>query len=261
MPRTSTIGKNIKIIRSAQKISQSEFSELFGVSRASVGSYEEGRAEPRIDTIISIANRFSLSIDALLTKELTFDELYQLNIIEHDTSAEDAQRLEILDKDHRREDTPLVVKENYLEYIVNYDHKDYINSLPFIQLPNTQHEKTRAFEVQDNAMEFNGHGLLHGDILSCSLVKKEDLVEGEVYVLVTDQNVYVRRLVKTKPTLEFRPDNPNFIRLDWSKHNWQELWKVDGFYSTSLDPPSLQEERIALLEKKVGELERWVRHH
>ena len=257
----SVIGKNIKKIRTAQKISQNEFSELFNVSRASVGSYEEGRAEPRIDTVISIANHFSLSIDTLLTKELTFDELYQLNIIEHDTSVADAERLALTDKDHRKEDTPLVVKENYLEYIVNYDHKDYINNLPFIRLPNTQYEKTRAFEVQDNAMEFNGHGLLHGDILSCSPIEKKDLREGEVYVLVTDQNIYVRRLVRPAPTLEFRPDNPNFIRLDWSKHNWQELWKVDGFYSTILDPPSMQEERIALLEKKVGELERWMRQH
>ncbi len=257
----SVIGKNIKKIRSAQKISQNEFSDLFSVSRASVGSYEEGRAEPRIDTVISIANHFSLSIDTLLTKELTFDELYQLNIIEHDTSAEDAERLALMDKDHRKEDTPLVVKENYLEYIVNYDHKDYINNLPFVRLPNTQYEKTRAFEVQDNAMEFNGHGLLHGDILSCSPVEKKDLRKNEVYVLVTDQNIYVRRLVSTTPTLEFRPDNPNFIRLDWSKHNWQELWKVDGFYSTILDPPSMQEERIALLEKKVGELEHWMRQH
>ncbi len=257
----SVIGKNIKKIRTAQKISQSEFSELFSVSRASVGSYEEGRAEPRIDTVISIANHFSLSIDTLLTKELTFNELYQLNIIEHDTSVADAERLALTDKDHRKEDTPLVVKENYLEYIVNYDHKDYINNLPFIRLPNTQYEKTRAFEVQDNAMEFNGHGLLHGDILSCSPVEKKDLREDEVYVLVTDQNIYVRRLVRTTPTLEFRPDNPNFVHLDWSKHNWQEIWKVDGFYSTILDPPSMQEERIALLEKKVGELERWMRQH
>lgn len=195
----------------------------------------------------------------MLTKVLTFDELYQLNILEHDTSGEQVNPLVSVDKDRRKKDTPLVTKESYLEYIVNYDRKDYINDLSFIQLPNTQYEKTRAFEVQDNAMEFNGHGLLHGDILSCSPVTKEQLRQHEVYVLVTDQSIYVRRLVQTTPTLEFRPDNPNFIRLDWTKHNWRELWKVEGFYSTTLDPPSLQEERIALLEKKVGELERWMR--
>ena len=255
----SVIGKNIKKIRTAKKISQSEFSDLFSLSRASVGSYEEGRAEPRIDTIISIANHFGLSIDALLTKELTFDELYQLNILEHDTSQEIVSPLALTDKDLRKEDTPLVTKENYLEYIVNYDHRDYINNLPYVRLPNTQYEKTRAFEVQDNAMEFNGHGLLQGDILSCSPVEKTVLQESEVYVLVTDQNIFVRRLLNTAPTLQFRPDNPNFPRLDITPGSWRELWKVEGFYSMTLDPPSLQEERIALLEKKVGELERWMR--
>ena len=255
----SVIGKNIKKIRVVKKISQNEFSNLFKVSRASVGSYEEGRAEPRIDTIINMANYFGLSIDTLLTKELTYDELYQLNIFKHDASADEMTQLALTDKDHRKEDTPLVIKENYLEYIVNYDHKDYINNLPYVRLPNTQYEKTRAFEVQDNAMEFGGHGLLHGDILSCSPVTKEELKAGEVYVLVTDQNIFVRRLMQQQPTLEFRPDNPNYIRLDWSKHNFHEIWKVEGFYSTILEPPSLQEERIALLEKKVGELERLIR--
>ncbi|MTI32320.1 helix-turn-helix domain-containing protein, partial [Xanthovirga aplysinae] len=48
----SYIGKNIRKIRSVKKLSQAAFAQLFDLGRATVGAYEEGRAEPKIDTII-----------------------------------------------------------------------------------------------------------------------------------------------------------------------------------------------------------------
>lgn len=71
----SIFGNNIKKIRILRNMSQQEFGELFDISRGSIGSYEEDRAEPKIDTVIKIAAHFKLSIDILLTKELTINEL------------------------------------------------------------------------------------------------------------------------------------------------------------------------------------------
>lgn len=258
----STIGKNIKKIRMVKKLSQADFADLFEISRASVGSYEEGRAEPKIDTIVKIANYFSLSIDLLLTKELTVNELYKFDIFKDEYHTTDQEQVNSQDKDLSRDDTPLITKENYLEYIVNYHNKDYINRLPFIRLPNTQFEKTRAFEVQDSAMEFNNKGLLRGDILSCSPVEKDVYAQAlpeQVYVVVTEKEIFVRRLAKTEPNLTFVPDNPNFSPIETEPTAILELWKVEGFYSTMLKPPSLLEERMALMEKKMAELEKNIR--
>ncbi len=255
----SIIGKNIKKIRAVKKISQSDFADLFNLSRGSVGSYEEGRAEPKIDTIIRIANYFSLSIDLLLTKELTVNELYRFDIFKEEFHHKAAEKIIIEDKDQNKEDTPLVTRESYLEYIVSFQNKDYINRLPYVKLPNTQHEKSRAFEVQDDAMEFNSKGLLIGDILSCSLLTKEDYARlplGEVYVIITDKGIYTRRLSHHKPKLLFEADNPNYDALEISETELLELWKVEGFYSTILKPPSRMEERMAILEKKVAVLEK-----
>ena len=71
----SIFGNNIKKIRILRNMSQQEFGELFDISRGSIGSYEEDRAEPKIDTVIKIAAHFKLSIYILLTKELTINEL------------------------------------------------------------------------------------------------------------------------------------------------------------------------------------------
>ena len=76
----SYFGSNIRKIRSIRKISHSEFAEIFDLSRASVGSYEEGRAEPKIDLINRVAKYFSITIDELINKELTVNELYHFDV-------------------------------------------------------------------------------------------------------------------------------------------------------------------------------------
>ena len=60
----------------SKKLTQTEFADLFDLKRTAVGSYEEGRAEPKIDTLIKIADYFSLSLDQLLRKELTINEIF-----------------------------------------------------------------------------------------------------------------------------------------------------------------------------------------
>jgi len=71
----SVFGKNVKKIRVLKNLSQQEFGDLFEISRGSVGSYEEGRAEPKIDTAIKIAKYYKLSLDLLLTKEMTVNDI------------------------------------------------------------------------------------------------------------------------------------------------------------------------------------------
>ena len=72
----SFFGKNIRKIRIAKKMSQTEFANLFNLKRTALGSYEEGRAEAKIDTIIKIADYFKLSLDQLLRKELTINDIF-----------------------------------------------------------------------------------------------------------------------------------------------------------------------------------------
>ena len=60
----SFIGKNIKKIRTTKGLNQTEFGKIFNLTRGSIGSYEEGRAEPKIETLKQIAKKFSISKSA-----------------------------------------------------------------------------------------------------------------------------------------------------------------------------------------------------
>jgi len=253
----STIGKNIKKIRAVKKISQAAFAEMFNLSRGTVGSYEEERAEPKIETIIQIAQKFGLSIDILLTKELTVNELFKFDLFKHEKSAKPAEA--DVDKDSREDATPLVRSSQYIEYVVNHQNKDFINRLPFVRLPDTTQKKSRAFEVQDDSMQWLDTGLHVGDVLSCCPLEadfKDKLKEGQVYVLVVQEGIYVRRYKHTKEQLYFVADNSQHPPVVVDSTEVSELWKVEGFYSTYLNPPLLIEERVSKLEQKMAEIEK-----
>lgn len=69
------IGNNIRKIRTVKGWSQQQFAEFAGVTRASVGSYEEGRATPKLEVLILLASKLSLSLDQLISTELTVDAI------------------------------------------------------------------------------------------------------------------------------------------------------------------------------------------
>lgn len=66
----SVIAYNIKKLRTEKGLSQQEFGELFNINRGSVGSYEEDRAEPKLETIIKICKYFNIIVDDFINKKM-----------------------------------------------------------------------------------------------------------------------------------------------------------------------------------------------
>ena len=258
----SRIGKNIKKIRSLKKISQTEFAEIFSLTRGSIGAYEEERAEPKLETIIQLANYFGLSIDALVNKELTVADLYSLDIVNEKLN-EAHQFKKEPEVAYRRGGIGLVKIDSQLEYVVNFGNKDYINKLPYIELPVNFKGVTRAFELKGSEMEYHQNGLHHGDILlclQCSLTAKK-LEEGKVYVLIADGKIIARRWKeKEGDKLIWISDDPNYEKLELSPDAIQELWEVKGVYSTYLNPPKMLEEKVMILERQMEEFEKQLRN-
>lgn len=71
----SFFGSNIKTIRQVKGLSQKAFADLFDLNRGVISSYEEGRAEPKIETILKVANHFNLNLDKFLTETLQANQL------------------------------------------------------------------------------------------------------------------------------------------------------------------------------------------
>lgn len=57
-------------------MTQARFAELFDLKRTALGAYEEGRAEAKLNTLIKIADYFNISLDQLVRKEITVNEIF-----------------------------------------------------------------------------------------------------------------------------------------------------------------------------------------
>ncbi len=129
----SYIGINIKKIRTVKKLTQEEFAELFNLKRSAVGSYEEGRAEPKIDKIIEIAEYFNLTVDQLVKKKLTVNEISNFN----PSKFFYRQPVEV----------PFIPLAKLSSYVKNIDNPEKIDSLPKICLPEDFFDIQIAFEI------------------------------------------------------------------------------------------------------------------
>ncbi len=59
-------GKRIKIERIKQEISQEKLAELSGLHRTTLGSIENGKTSPTLDSIARIAKALNLTLSELL---------------------------------------------------------------------------------------------------------------------------------------------------------------------------------------------------
>ncbi len=255
----SNVGKNIRKLRTVKKLSQAAFAELFGLARPSVGAYEEGRSEPKMETLIQIAQHFGLSVDLLLTKELTVNELYNFDIFQ-ETAASTAPPSLPTAVNPLADVTPLVLGSRSLEYIVQHHDPAYIDGLPWLKLPHQLSGPTRAFEIRGAEMQLpKRQGLRHKDTVLCSRVSaaQPSVQVGRIYVFVTPGKILVRRvagLLADGQRLQLRADNADYSPQELELTQALEIWEVQGVFTTHLNTPARLDERVATLEQQVAEL-------
>lgn len=64
--KNNTFGKELKTLRESNKLSQRRLGEDLNVCNQTVSFWESGKREPDLDTLLTIAKYFNVSIDSLL---------------------------------------------------------------------------------------------------------------------------------------------------------------------------------------------------
>ena len=62
--------RNLELLRKDRGLTQQELSDLLGVKRSAIGSYEEGRAHAPFYVLIRMSRLFGCSIDVLIRGKL-----------------------------------------------------------------------------------------------------------------------------------------------------------------------------------------------
>lgn len=162
------IGKNIKKIRNVKGLSQQAFADLFELTRGNISSYEEGRADPRIEVIIRIANYFSIPLADLIQKDLSVNELLHYNaglVLETERLKVGQQLLKI----------PYIPILYIEDYIRQYSEEEFIAKLPQLVVPTSSKFKQLAFEVENPDVLPVGYNYHAGDVLIMEIVVKENV--------------------------------------------------------------------------------------
>ncbi|MEK5321813.1 helix-turn-helix transcriptional regulator [Paenibacillus sp. FSL L8-0644] len=61
-----TLGEKIKIIRKMNKLNQTEFSSIIGVSQGTLSELEKDKYRPSVETIIALKLNFNIDLEWLL---------------------------------------------------------------------------------------------------------------------------------------------------------------------------------------------------
>ena len=181
----SFFGKNIKKIRVIKGLSQQVFAELFSLKRATLGAYEEGRSEPKIDTIIKVANYFSISIDDFLTKEITVNQLLRFN---EGITTDINQIVKASFKE-----VPFVNSLNSKLFVDHFKAAQGYSSLPTIRVPVEGDLDLLAFMVKDLFMVSDEEGLFPNDVVIGESKASDALIAGDVVIALIDDALLIRR--------------------------------------------------------------------
>ncbi|MEA3452404.1 MAG: helix-turn-helix transcriptional regulator, partial [Bacteroidota bacterium] len=188
----SFFGVNIKKIRVVKKLNQTQFADLFDLTRSAIGAYEEGRAEAKIDKIIEIAEYFGLSLDKFLRKKITINE-----ILKYD------EKKVIFSVNTHFNSVPFVESKKVNQYIKNITNKDFVDRLPKIVVPFFS-EKSRAFEINDNQC------FLNSEIVICSLYDGKPR-NNDWFLMVAKDKIEIEEKIT-------------------SRKKYHEIWRIENIY-------------------------------
>jgi transcriptional regulator with XRE-family HTH domain len=241
----SRLSNNIRFLRRQKELTQSEFAEKIGVKRSVIGAYEEGRAEPKLQTLQLMCDFFQISLDSLVNKDVEQEKPVQKNF--------DGTNLRVLTIGvaEEEETVTLVPEKASAGYTKGYGDTEFIGNLPQMHLPFPEINKNktyRIFQIQGDSMTPIASGSY---LITHYLLDWSDIKEGRTYVLLTKEDgVVFKRILQQKDTgFVLRSDNPDYQDYLLPTEDVLEIWEVQGYLAFDLpDPRSYSENNLKVLK-------------
>lgn len=237
----STISGNIKHLRKQHQWTQGDFADRIGIKRSLVGAYEEGRADPRLNNLLNMSKVFRVSVDHLLTKDLTQMDLNAIEALNEATG--DMKVLSITVDREDKEFIDLIPQKASAGYLNGYADPQYLEELPKFQLPNLPRNATyRAFEITGDSMLPIRPGTV---VIGQYVEGLSNIRNGRCYIILSKEEgiVYKRVFDYTQEhgQLFLVSDNKAYSPYRIDAADVIEIWEAKAFISTDI-PESTQDD-------------------
>ncbi|MGV3588874.1 MAG: XRE family transcriptional regulator [Adhaeribacter sp.] len=226
---------NLKFLRKKNGLTQAQLAEKLNIKRSLIGAYEEGRAEPRLSTLVNIARLFDISLDQLVTNDLGKNGLA---LVKENNGGPENNKLRVLaitvDKENR-ENIELVPFKASAGYLNGYADPEFIEELPKFRLPMLNTTGThRAFEIKGDSMLPIASGTV---IIGKFIEDWSSIKDGTPCILVSQQEGVVFKRVynkmKSDAVLRLHSDNPVYHPYELAVDNIYEIWEAKAYISNS----------------------------
>lgn len=210
------------------KPSQDKLATELNMKKSTLAAYEGGRAEPKYSDLIRFAEFFKVSVDDLLTKELSREQpAPALTVLPNDF------RVLVTTVDNQdRENIEFVPVKAVAGYTQGYNNEEYISSLPVFQVPFLPDDrKYRVFPITGDSMP----PLREGAMVFAEYVENwKALRNGTICVVVTrDEGVVLKKVfnyLDDKKSLVLASTNERYKPYPVLQDEIQEIWRFAGYF-------------------------------
>lgn len=231
------IAQNLKALRRQRNLTQAQFAEALGLKRSLVGAYEEGRAEPKLSTLVAFARFFDLTVDQFVTLDLSAGRPAAAAASEGPRVL--AITVDRADGDENIELVPLRAAAGYLN---GHADPEFVAELPRFRLPlaAVRDGSHRAFEISgDSMLPLQSGTVVVGRYLTDPA---RDVRDGAPCVVVAgNEGIVFKRIYRAgkkngQAQLELRSDNPAYEPYTIPAADVRELWEARAYLSTAFPP-------------------------
>ncbi|MFN5879828.1 MAG: helix-turn-helix domain-containing protein, partial [Flavobacteriales bacterium] len=151
------IGNNLKLLRKRLKRSQEEVAQDLGLTRSTYSGYENGVAQPNLETLVAFSDYFKVPIDDLVRKDfekMTTSDWERLDKgLYADVKGQKLRVLTAVVDQQEDELIELIPMKASAGYTSGYADPDYLKVLPTFNLPFlSKNKKYRSFPIIGDSM-------------------------------------------------------------------------------------------------------------
>lgn len=252
----SIISENIKHLRKQKSWTQGDLAEKIEIKRSLVGAYEEGRADPRLNNLTNICRLFKVSVDTLISQDLTKLSLEQIEKLGKGAKA-DTKVLAITVNQDDEEYIDLIPQKASAGYMNGYADPEYLGDMPKFHLPNLPRTGTyRAFEITGDSMLPLKPGTI---VIGRYMEDVRDLRSGQCYVILSKEEGVVYKRVfdyaEEHGKLFLVSDNKAYSPYEIGVKDVLEIWEAKAYLSMELPEHAEEEMNFEKLTNIVMDLQ------
>ena len=255
---------NIKFLRHRKGRTQDDVAFTMGIKRSTLSGYENGVAEPGMDTLIAFSKYYKIAIDTLITIDLQSLSESQLMQLEHGADVYiRGSQLRVLATtvdQTNTENIELVNQKAKAGYTNGYADQEFINELPVFNLHFlSEDRKYRTFQLTGDSML----PIPDGSWVTGEYVQDwKSIANGQACLILTLNEGIVFKIIEnhfeSERKITLYSLNPIYDPYDVAANEIKEIWRFVHYISSEIPEPTLPEDHllsmVARLKKDVDRI-------